>query len=111
MYTFDSFIMILPVANEPVWQLLGKPEALHIKWREGRHHGFDDPQTYFDWFDCAVPESANFCQNLFPGTKTQPLPHAFDWSSWAVCSAVFFNIPHSYAIDLPFCYVRRMLDN
>ena len=37
------------MANQPVWKLLGAPDALHIKFREGRHHGFDDPNNYVDW--------------------------------------------------------------
>ena len=72
------------LANEPVWSLLNKPTALHLKWREGRHHGFDDPQHYFDWFDCASPQPAPSCAHLFPSTELQPLPHAFEWDTWAV---------------------------
>ena len=40
------------LANRPVWELLtGSPDGVRIKWREGRHHGFDDPQTYVDCED------------------------------------------------------------
>ena len=72
-------------ANEPVWKLLGAPSALHIKWREGRHHGFDDPQTYFDWFDFAAAKPNT--GHLFPTTDLLPLPHAFDWARWSTESA------------------------
>ena len=68
------------MANQPVWKLLGAPDALHIKFREGRHHGFDDPNNYVDWFDFAAGAAP---AHLFPTTDSQPLPHSFSWPAWA----------------------------
>eukprot|EP01050_Picozoa_sp_SAG11_P017696 SAG11_NODE_2579_length_3199_cov_13.264194_1_plen_435_part_00 len=83
-------------ANEAVWSLLGSPSALHVKWREGRHHGFDDPQTYFDWFDFAAAKPGT--SHLFPTTSLQPLPHTFDWARWAAASQP--SIPPPPAVSL-----------
>jgi hypothetical protein len=72
------------IANQPVWRLLGQPSALHIKWREGRHHGFDDPMTYFDFFDFAGSKPCPSCPGGMPPPTFEQLelPHAFNWSAW-----------------------------
>ncbi|HOW71808.1 MAG TPA: alpha/beta fold hydrolase [Phycisphaerae bacterium] len=63
------------VANREVYRLLGKPEALRIRWREGSHEwNAQDAESYFDWFDRAFGRNAfEFPEQLF---------HAFDWSEW-----------------------------
>lgn len=66
------------LACRDVWALLGAPAALRVHYREGRHHGFVDPQVYFDWFDVAA--NAPGTASLFPQLD---LPHAFDWAGWA----------------------------
>ena len=71
------------LANFPVWKLLtGSTDAIRIKWREGRHHGFDDPQTYVDWFDYSSGVSLAG-QSL----GKEELPHAWNWSAWRARSA------------------------
>jgi hypothetical protein len=73
------------LANRPVWKLLtGSEDGIRIKWREGRHHGFDDPQTYFDWFDFAGSKTP---PDLFATTAEEELPHAFNWSAWRAATA------------------------
>jgi hypothetical protein len=34
------------VRAQAVWRLLGAPAALHMQFREGRHHGFIDVGSY-----------------------------------------------------------------
>jgi pimeloyl-ACP methyl ester carboxylesterase len=64
------------LANLPVWKLLSdSTDAIRIKWREGRHHGFDDPQTYVDWFDYSSGSS-------LAEHSHDELPHAWNWSTW-----------------------------
>ena len=74
------------LANRPVWELLtGSSDAVQIKWREGRHHGFVDPQTYLDWFDY----SATPLSSRRPGAfAAEELPHCdWNWNEWRKGSA------------------------
>lgn len=65
------------LACQAVYSLLEAPNALRVHYREGRHHGFVDPQVYFDWFDFAA--SVEGTQDLFPAIT---LPHEFNWDAW-----------------------------
>ena len=65
-----------------VYQLLGKPEALRVRWRPGQHHGTMDEDKqmvdgYFDWFDLWFGRG-QFSINDFPETFI----HRFDWKKW-----------------------------
>jgi len=63
------------IAAREVYRLLGKPEALRIRWRPGSHEwNADDGQAYFDWFDMAAGRGAS----EFP----EQLLHTFDWQAW-----------------------------
>ena len=42
------------VAAQKVYAFLGKPENIHVQWRQGQHHGFEMIQNYFDLFDVAL---------------------------------------------------------
>jgi hypothetical protein len=42
-------------------------QALRIKFRPGRHHGFIDPQSYFDWFDYAAASPGVFSRSFLVG--------------------------------------------
>jgi hypothetical protein len=82
------------LANRPVWELLtGSSDALRIQWREGRHHGFVDPQHYFDWFDYSAH---------LPSTRAsfavEELPHVWNWTDWrdADCIGPANALPASY---------------
>ena len=70
------------IANMRVWSLLNAPRALHIKFREGRHHGFDDPQNYVDWFDYSGRIAGTDLLFPLPTERGGALPHAFNWTAW-----------------------------
>lgn len=63
------------VASREVYRLLGKPDALRIRWREGGHEwNAQDAESYFDWFDQAFGRGTfDFPEQFF---------HQFDWASW-----------------------------
>ena len=63
------------VANREVYTLLGRPEALRIRWREGGHEwNGQDAESYFDWFDRAFGRGTfEFREQFF---------HQFDWPAW-----------------------------
>jgi dienelactone hydrolase len=65
-----------------VYRLLGKPDALRIRWRPGQHHGTvaEDKAMvdgYFDWFDLWFGRG-DFSIDDFPETFI----HRFDWQAW-----------------------------
>jgi pimeloyl-ACP methyl ester carboxylesterase len=65
-----------------VYRLLGKPDALRIRWRPGQHHGTvaqDKAMVdgYFDWFDLWFGRG-DFSIADFPETFL----HRFDWQAW-----------------------------
>jgi pimeloyl-ACP methyl ester carboxylesterase len=65
------------VAGREVYRLLGRPEALRIRWRDGAHEwNADDAEAYFDWFDNAFGRRAF----AFP----EQVIHRFDWQHWKV---------------------------
>jgi len=62
-------------ATRPVYDLLGAPDALRIRWRPGAHETCaEDIHSYFDWFDRAF------------GRGTREFPdeflYRFDWDTW-----------------------------
>jgi cephalosporin-C deacetylase-like acetyl esterase len=62
-------------AARPVYELLGRADALKIRWRTGGHETCsEDIHSYFDWFDLAF------------GRGTREFPdeflYAFDWDAW-----------------------------
>ena len=60
-----------------VYDMLGAPDNLRIKYRPGQHHGYLDVESYFDWFDVAHGRE-HFTAGMFPVT----LYHSFDWGTW-----------------------------
>jgi dienelactone hydrolase len=65
-----------------VYRLLGKPEALRIRWRPGQHHGTVEEdkrmvEGYFDWFDLWFGRG-DFQLADFP----EEFIHRFDWKGW-----------------------------
>lgn len=68
------------LAGREVYRFLGAADKLRIDWREGQHHGFEQLDRYFDWFDIAfgrAPPGVNMSR--FP----EKLLHQFDWSAWS----------------------------
>jgi len=64
------------LAGRQVYELLGRPQALRVRWRPGSHETkAEDVQAYFDWFDTAFGRA----RHGFP----ERLLHAFDWDRWA----------------------------
>jgi len=64
------------LAGKQVYEFLGRPDALRIRWRAGSHETkAEDVQAYFDWFDHAF----GLGEHRFP----ERLMHAFDWQAWA----------------------------
>ncbi len=63
------------VACREVYRLLGRPQNVRIRWREGGHEwNAQDAEAYFDWFDRAFARgSAEFPEQLL---------HTFDWAQW-----------------------------
>lgn len=45
----------------PVFEMMGASDRLSIHWRPGQHHGFEDPQCFFDWFDYALGRNEQVC--------------------------------------------------
>lgn len=45
-------------AAVPLYRWLGVPDRINLHWRPGQHHGFEDPNAYFDWFDFAFGRHA-----------------------------------------------------
>jgi hypothetical protein len=65
------------LAGKAVYAFLNATERLRLIWRPGQHHGFEDMQLYFDWFDAAL--------GLGPGSLAdfeEVLIHHFDWEAW-----------------------------
>ena len=66
----------------PAFGLAGAPEALRVRYRSGRHHGFLDVQSYFDWFDQDAGAHTSGATTL-PGRFYPPHPlHVFEWADW-----------------------------
>lgn len=73
-----------------VFKLFESEKNLTIIHRPGDHHGFDDVNTYFDWFDAGFGRlNLNFelawtgqasVSNPFPVSYLTPA--GFDWSVW-----------------------------
>ena len=64
-------------AGQEVYQFLNVSERLRIHYRPGQHHGFEDLENYFDWFDLAFGHGASLSSD-FP----EELLHDFDWKVW-----------------------------
>ena len=64
------------LAAREVYTFLGRPEALRIRWRRGRHETCaEDAQSYFDWFDRSFGR-----RNIdFP----EKFLHYFNWKEWS----------------------------
>ena len=62
--------------------LVGAPGHLRVRYRPGRHHGWLDVQSYFDFFDQAaglpVSDAQAGAAQFFP---PHPL-HLWDWKAW-----------------------------
>jgi dienelactone hydrolase len=66
-------------AGRQVYEWMGHPDRLRIRWRPGGHHSTLDRemvQGYFDWFDRAFDR----------GSTAEEVPerliHRFDWDDW-----------------------------
>ena len=44
--------------GKKVYQFYNATDNIRIVWRDGQHHGFEDIQSYFDWFDAAFARTA-----------------------------------------------------
>jgi hypothetical protein len=68
------------------FKLVGAAGALRVRNRPGRHHGFLDVQSYFDWFD----DAANLQTDASPRSGAHFYPphplHIFNWTEWAAAS-------------------------
>lgn len=73
------------VAAKAVYAYHGAPGNLKLVWRPGQHHGFDNIQLYFDFFDAAFGRGP---QSLASFGTPQVLLHTFDWAAW--------NVSHAY---------------
>ena len=64
-------------AGKEVYKFMNVSERLRIHYRPGQHHGFEDLENYFDWFDYAFgrgqTSSSDFLEERL---------HNFDWNSW-----------------------------
>lgn len=68
------------LAGRAVYEWLGHPERLRVRWRPGQHHSTRDRDMvndYFDWFDLCFDRGqarrADFRETLI---------HQFDWNVW-----------------------------
>ncbi|EDQ87230.1 uncharacterized protein MONBRDRAFT_27421 [Monosiga brevicollis MX1] len=69
-------------AARPVYALDNATDRLRIHYRDGQHHGFEEIQNYFDFFDAAFQRSSLNASiaTAFP----ELLFHNFSWASWSV---------------------------
>ena len=84
--------MCLRAASGVYQKIYKKPENARIITRSGDHHGFDDFQTYFDWFDTAfdrrtrrlsAPAICSGCWIVKPEDLTTYTTAAgFSWDNW-----------------------------
>lgn len=72
----------------PIRQLLNASEMARIIHRPGDHHGFDDVNTYFDWFDKAFERLTTGLPLGWSGPAggdfplTFLTPAGFSWEQW-----------------------------
>eukprot|EP00756_Hemistasia_phaeocysticola_P065554 Hpha_TRINITY_DN8628_c0_g1::TRINITY_DN8628_c0_g1_i1::g.168835::m.168835 len=74
------------------YQLYGKASSLRIFGRDGDHHGFNDIQTYFDWYDTAFGRrarkmaAAGLCTSCWvvapEDLSTYTTAAGFSWPVW-----------------------------
>lgn len=65
------------MAAKPVFEFLNVPQHRKLIWRPGEHHGYDNIQLYFDFFDATLGRSRAGL-DAFP----EVLLHTFDWAAW-----------------------------
>lgn len=68
------------LAGRAVYDWLGHPERLRIRWRPGQHHSTRDRDMvhdYFDWFDLHFGRG-----HAKPEHFPERLIHDFDWDDW-----------------------------
>eukprot|EP00040_Diaphanoeca_grandis_P027832 m.159300 g.159300 ORF g.159300 m.159300 type:complete len:763 (+) comp31130_c0_seq2:1-2289(+) len=82
-------------AASAVFSLLNASQNVRNIYRYGRHHGFDDISTYFDWFDRSFnrttpyaqallmdPQHGRTADSLLTFYQTYLTPAGFDWQLW-----------------------------
>lgn len=65
------------VAGREAYNFLNASNRLRIHYRPGQHHGFEDLENYFDWFDVAFQRGLASTQEF-----SEEVLHAFDWNAW-----------------------------
>jgi hypothetical protein len=75
------------LAGLEVYDWLGADQYLRLQSRPGDHHGWEDPKTYFDWFDAAFSYSGWY-DSIRPPPSLSLWPrdgglfHNFSWAEW-----------------------------
>ncbi len=77
------------LAGLEVYDWLGADPYLRLQTRPGDHHGWEDPRSYFDWFDAAFQYSGWYAASVRPPPALAQWPrdpglfHNFSWAQWA----------------------------
>ena len=66
------------MAGKTVYNFLNASDNIKLIWRFGEHHGMDNIQLYFDFFDAAFNRGGLTLSEDFP----EKLIHTFDWEKW-----------------------------